>query len=50
MDPDRLLRSLSSRKLSEWSEFLRLEAEKEREQDMAETAAARLSSRPLRRR
>jgi hypothetical protein len=45
LDPDRLLRSISSRKLSEWSEFIRLEREAEHEQEMEQTAAARLESR-----
>jgi hypothetical protein len=36
-------------KLSEWAEFLRLEQEREREEEMAATAKARLESKPLRR-
>lgn len=49
-DPDRLLQSISSRKLSEWMAFLELEREAEREQEMADTAAARLQARAHRRR
>ncbi len=41
-DPDRLLRGISSRKLSEWRAFLDLEAEREREAAMEAKAAARI--------
>jgi hypothetical protein len=44
-DPDRLLRSISSRKVSEWREFFRLEEEAAHEHQMAAEAASRVQHR-----